>query len=216
MLRRGTRTQMLPGSGVNLRVHSLMPYPENEGQCRDKFLFVGRIMKDKGVRELFKAASALKREYPGTSFELVGGADEDFSEELSALEQEGVIRYWGQQPSVRTFIKKCNAVVLPSYHEGMSNILLEAAASGRPVLTSRVPGCMETFDEGISGFGFAPKDSEDLYRTMKKFILLDHAEKRGMGMAARRKMEDLFDRDDVVDSYIEEIGKLEDQKRAAI
>ena len=103
------------------------------------------------------------------------------------------------------YIKDCHAVVSPSYFEGMSNSLLESASTGRPIIASRVPGCTETFDEGISGFGFELKSSEDLARTLKKFIELPYEEKKKMGIAGRRKMEEEFDRNIVINSYMEEI-----------
>lgn len=224
MLSSGAQTVLLPGSGVNLQAHPLLPYSCIEestcdsfaNQNNDNFLFIGRIMQDKGVRELFKAATLLKKECPNVTFDIVGGSDENFSDELRDLEEKEIIRYWGHQLDVLPFIRKCSAVVLPSYHEGMSNVLLEAAAAGRPVLASNVPGCMETFDEGVSGFGFAPKNAEALYQTMKKFVLMDDVKKRAMGLAARKKMVDHFDRNLVVSAYLKEIRKLEDQSHATV
>ena len=98
--------------------------------------------------------------------------------------------------------------MLPSYHEGMSNVLLEAASRGRSVLASNVPGCRETFDKGISGFGFEPRSVDSLVGTIERFIALPHEQKAAMGFAGRKKMEREFDRQIVVDAYMREIENI--------
>ena len=185
-------------------------YPENKEAVR--FLFIGRIMRDKGVNELFEAAAAVKQKYTDAVFDVLGDYDEDYSEQVDRLSQEGVICYHGQQKDVRPFIKNCFAVVLPSYHEGMANVLLEGAASGRPVIASDIPGCRETFEEGVSGFGFAPKNSSDLADKLIKFIELPYDEKKRMGANGRRLVENKFDRNIIVDKYINEIKKILEEK----
>lgn len=209
------KSRLIPGSGVNIAEHSFEEYPETE-QCADKFLFIGRIMKDKGIEELFEAAKKIKQEYPKVSFDIVGGSDEDYFSEIDSLEQRGIIKYWNQQSNVHKFLKSCNAVILPSYHEGMANVLLEASSTGRPVLASKIPGCTETFDEGITGFGFEVKDAEDLYCKIRKFVQLSYEKKIKMGISARKKMINEFNRQRVVDAYIEEIKKLEDKGNAIV
>jgi len=126
------------------------------------------------------------------------------------LDSFGIIKYHGQQDDVHSFIKESHATILPSYHEGTANVLLETAASGRPVLASKVTGCIETFDESISGFGFNVKDVNSLVDVIVKFIKLSHDEKRLMGIAGRRKMEKEYDRSIVVNSYIEEIKRIKE------
>ena len=112
------------------------------------------------------------------------------------------------QDDVHSFIKCCHAVILPSYHEGMSNVLLEAASSGRPVIASNIPGCQEIFDEGVSGYGFEVGNKVDLINAIEKFIKLPYADKRLMGLAGRYKVENNFDRKIVLDSYMEEINRI--------
>ena len=114
----------------------------------------------------------------------------------------------GSQDDVIKFIKNSNAIILPSYHEGMSNVLLEASACGRPVLASRIPGCIETFDEAISGFGFEPRNVNSLVSVIERFIALPYEEKIEMGINGRLKMEKEFDRRIVIDAYIREIIKI--------
>ena len=193
----------IPGSGVNLTQHSLEEYPDETENIR--FLFVGRIMKEKGIEELVEAAKIVKRSHPGVEFDAVGFCEDDYLERARALESLQLINFHGQQNDVHDYIKRSHAVVLPSYHEGMANVLLEAAATGRPVVASNIPGCKETFDEGISGLGFQVRDAQDLAATLMKFIELSHDDKKEMGMVGRQKMEQEFDRKVVVAAYLEEI-----------
>lgn len=201
-----SKTRLIPGSGVNLIEHNFEEYPENDGTIN--FLFIGRMMKSKGIDELFEAIKKVKLQCPNVQFELVGGIEEDYTERINELEKLGMIEYYGQQDNVHSFIKKAHATILPSYHEGTANVLLESAASGRPVLTSKVPGCIETFNEEISGFGFEVKNVDSLIETIIKFINLSYIEKKAMGIAGRKKMEIDFDRNIVINAYIEEINNI--------
>lgn len=196
----------LPGSGVNLAEHCYEEYPDVANGII--FLFIGRIMKDKGVGELVMASKRLHKKYNNVKVQLVGFCEEDYKDELKGINAKRYVELCGQQEDVHSFIKNCHAVVLPSYHEGMANVLLEAAACGRPVLASNVPGCKETFREGVSGFGFAARSAKELEKAMEKFINLDYDKKVQMGKAGRKKMEKQFSRDIVIDMYEEEINKL--------
>lgn len=202
-----TNAILIPGSGVNTKDYVFQKYPiRNAGE--DRFLFVGRIMKDKGVEELFEAAEKLKSKYPKITFDIVGFSDEDYSEKIETLTQREIIHFWDVQQDVKPFYKECNALVLPSYHEGMANVLLEASSVGRPVIASKISGCKETFEEGITGFGVDVRDSKSLYDVIEKFILLNDDQKGEMGKAARKKMETEFDRQRVIDAYLKEIEKI--------
>jgi len=196
-------SRKIPGSGVNIDYHIFEEYPTNDEII--KFLFIGRIMKSKGIDELLEAAQMIKNIYPKTEFHFVGGKEENYNVTLNNLTKKGIIHYHGRQETVHYFIKNCHATINPSYHEGMSNVLLEAASTGRPVLASNIPGCKETFDEGISGFGFEVKNVGSLVETIIKFIELSYEEKKKMGIAGRKKMENEFDRNLVVEAYLEEI-----------
>ena len=200
------KTQVIPGSGVNLREHNFEAYPTDDGRIR--FLFIGRIMKDKGIDELLYAIECVHDEGNDIRLDIVGGFDEDYGEIISAATKKGYIYYHGLQPNVHPFMKAAHCVVLPSYHEGMSNVMLEAASTGRPVITSRVPGCMETFDEGVTGLGCEPGDRDSLKEVLKKFLSLDNDQKVRMGLNGRKKMEKEFDRDMVIQSYLMQIAML--------
>lgn len=199
------RTRLIPGSGVNLEYHKFEQYPD-DGQVR--FLFIGRIMKAKGIFELLEAAKRVSQRYSNVQFDLIGPCEEDFTKELTELNEHNVIKYHGLQHDVHSYIKNAHATILPSYHEGTANVLLESAATGRPVLASNVTGCIETFDEGISGLSFEVKSVDSLVDAITKFIHLPYAEKKRMGYAGRIKMEKEFDRRLVVNAYIEEINQV--------
>ena len=201
-----SNTRLVPGSGVNLAHHTYEEYPKDDE--KNKFLFIGRMMKDKGIDELLQAAKIVKEKYPNTQFDLIGGCEEDYHQQLNELEQLGIVTYHGQQKDVRSFIKESHATILPSYHEGTANVLLESASAGRVVLASRIPGCKETFDEEVSGIGFNVKNVDSLVETIIKFINLPYEQKKAMGMAGRKKMEKEYDRKIVINAYLDEINKV--------
>lgn len=200
---KGKRSRLVKGSGVNLERHPLEPYPERDEVY---FLFVGRMMREKGMEELLTAAEQLSA--PEVIFELLGYCDEDYQDRLDEFEKKGYIRQLGFDPDVHEYLKKCSALVLPTYHEGMSNVLMEASATGRPVIATNISGCREIFEEGVTGFGCEPKSSEDLIRALQKFLKLSKEEKALMGQKARKKMEEEFDRKKVAQDYLEEIQLL--------
>ena len=196
---KGKKDQLVKGSGVSLKRHTLEEYP----QGITKFLFVGRMMREKGIEELLEAAEALHG--PEVVFELLGYCDEDYQDKLDACEEKGYIKQLGFHPDVHEYLKQASALVLPTYHEGMSNVLMEAAATGRPVIATRISGCKEIFEEGITGFGCEARSSEDLIRALKEFLKLPQEERARMGKRAREKMEREFDREKVVEKYYKEI-----------
>ena len=191
---------LLPGSGVNLSHHVLQPYPSEGGNI--KFLYIGRLLKDKGTEEYFAMAQRVKEKYPDTEFQILGSCEGDYQQQLDKLVQEDIINYLGTTPDVRPFIGAVHCTVMPSYHEGMSNVNLESAANGRPVITTDVPGCQETVDDGVTGYLVKPRSAEDLIEKVERFIQLPHEEKRQMGLAARKKVEREFDRRLVVEAYL--------------
>lgn len=197
-------TRLIPGSGVNLEQHGMEDYPENDEIL--KFLFIGRIMKDKGIEELLGAAKTVKASYPNVRFDLIGASEENYNQILEESHKLEIINYYGQQDDVHSFIKKSHATILPSYHEGTANVLLESAASGRPVLASRVPGCIETFNEGSSGLGFEVRSIDSLVKAIIQFINLPYENKKAMGISGREKMKNEFDRNIVINAYIDEIN----------
>lgn len=206
--------RLLPGSGVNLQEHVFTPYPaETQGII---FLAVIRIMKDKGIDEYLEAARRMTRKQDQTKlpvkFWLVGEYEEEsrqhYEPMIQKLADSGIIRYFGHIDNVGEVMAQSHVIVHPSYHEGLSNVLLEAAACGRPVLAGRISGCMETFSEGESGFGFAIKSVEELAAAMEKILALSCEEREQMGRAGRTWVEKHFDRNIVLSAYRDELAGL--------
>lgn len=191
--------ELLPGSGVNVERFSYAEYPNDEV---NNIVFVGRIMKDKGVFELAKVAKRYL-ENDKVKFTVVG--DVEIGSENPFVNIPNV-EYVGYHKDVRPILERAHAVILPSYHEGMANVLLEGAAVGRVVLATNIPGCRETFEEGITGFGFEPKNVESMKNAIDKFLSLSFEEKHSMGKAGREKMERQFNRQIVVSKYLDLIN----------
>lgn len=199
------KLRLIPGSGVNVTEYRFEQYPQERDSI--KFLFIGRILRDKGVEELFKVIKKIKSDYKNIEFHIVGNTNDDYKTALKELESKGLLNYHGRIENIHNMLKESHAIIHPSHHEGMSNVLLEAASTGRPILASNIPGCKETFDEGVSGLGFEAKNIESLYETIIKFIKIPYAKKREMGVAGRIKMEKEFDRNIVINAYMEEINQ---------
>ena len=194
---------VLPGAGINLERYPLTTYPKNE---QIHFLYLGRIMKEKGIDELFSAMRRLRNELGDkVILDLVGFFDDDYEAEVKSLVEDGVAVFHGFQTEPTPYYTAADCVVLPSYHEGLSNVLLEAAAIGRPVITSNIHGCKETVDNGISGFLCNVKDVDDLYQKMYQMANLSRKERETMGLAARRKIEQEFKKNMVVRKTIDAI-----------
>lgn len=190
------KTYLLNGAGVNLEHYCYQEYPTDTDETR--FLFVGRVMKEKGVNELFKAMRKLRKDGINCSLDVLGGFEENYEPIIRRFEGEGWLHYHGYQEDVRPFIKNCHCFVLPSWHEGMANTNLECAASGRPVITSNIAGCREAVVED-SGFLCDVKNAISLYEAMKKMYYLTNEERRKMGINGREYMEKRFDKKAVVE-----------------
>lgn len=197
------RDVVLHGAGVNLEDYPSQPYPL-EGAVR--FLFVGRVMHEKGVDELFAAAKRMKQTYgDGVEFHVVGSFEEGYKPLMDELEQTGVVKYHGYQSDMKHFYAMTDCVVLPSYHEGMSNVLLEAAASGRPLITSDIPGCREAVEPGVSGYLCPVRDADALYAAMRQFLELSPTQRAAMGCRGRKRMERQFGKATVVAETIKHL-----------
>lgn len=210
-----TPTVILPGSGVNLEKQKYESFPPNDGVTR--FVFVSRVRADKGYNEFFEAVQHIKQKYPNTEFHVIGWYEEEqLTPMVDKLHGEGVIIYHGKklQEEVHEIEKNCNCLIHPTYHEGMANVLLEAAATGRPVIATNIHGCMEAFEEGITGFGCKVKDARSLEEAIEKFINTPYEQQVEMGRRGREKMEKEFDRNLVAQKYIEMIHKVTESDQA--
>ena len=154
------KQKIIPGSGVNLTHYDVLEYPSDEVV---NFLYVARVMKQKGIDQYLDTAKHIKNKYPNTIFHVVGYCDESYENELKDLHNKGIIQYHGMQTDVRKFHKISHCTIHPTYYpEGMSNVLLESAACGRPIITTNKPGCKEIVDNGYNGYLVEEKNSTDL------------------------------------------------------
>ncbi|SFH67080.1 galacturonosyltransferase [Selenomonas ruminantium] len=200
---------LIPGSGVNLNLHKFEEYPSDEDSI--KFVFVSRILKEKGIYELAEAAREIRKEYQNVEFHVLGKCEDGYEKVVKKWHKEGIVIYHGHQNDVHEYLKKAHALIHPSYYpEGMSNVCLEASATGRPVITTcDIYGCKETIEDGVTGLGVKARNVQDLYSAIVKFINLPYEEKKKMGIAARKKMENEFDRRIVIRAYQREIQQIE-------
>ena len=191
---------LLPGSGVNLSRFEVLPYPNDS---TIEFVFVSRIMKEKGIDEYLIAAETLKKKYPQTRFHICGFCEQNYMEIIQRLIAEDIVTYHGMVKNVEEILKKVHCLVLPTFYpEGMSNVLLESCACGRPIITTNRAGCREIVVDGVNGFIVRPQDSDDLIAKMEHFICLDNEQRKSMGLAGRDKVEKDFDRRIVVNKYL--------------
>lgn len=205
MLSKKSKVCLLPGSGVNLEAHPVLPYPNGE---KMHFLFVARMLKEKGIDQYLEVAEYFKSKRDDMVFHICGGCDDPKYEEILAdAQKRGVVEYHGQQKDMVPFMEQACMIVHPSYYpEGMSNVLLEAAAIGRPVIATNRSGCRETVDDGISGYIVPIKETQPIIDAMEKFLALPWEARRDMGLAGRAKVEREFDRQIVVEKYVREMG----------
>lgn len=194
---------LLPGSGVNLTRFAVEDYPKDDIV---RFAFISRIMKEKGIDQYLDAAKFIKEKYPNTEFHVCGFCEKEYEGKLNEYNDNGTVIYHGMIHDVAGFLENMNCVVHPTYYpEGLSNVLLEASACGRPIITTDRSGCREVVDDGINGYMIPQKNSEKLIEAIDRFMNLSYEEKRGMGLAARKKVEENFDRSIVVEAYMREI-----------
>ncbi|MBR4835013.1 MAG: glycosyltransferase family 4 protein [Thermoguttaceae bacterium] len=210
---RADRIVATRGSGVNLERFEYVDYPSADSPTR--LLFIGRLMRDKGVVELIECARRVRKTRPDVVFQMLGATERGCDVHYLTFNaaNAGIVEYLGYQEDVREALAAASAVALPSYHEGLSNALLEGAAVGRPILASRIPGCVETFDEGETGFGFEPRSVDSLVEAVERFLATPFERRREMGRLGRAKIEREFSRADVVAQYLREIDAVAAESR---
>ena len=160
------------------------------------------IMKEKGMDELFSAAEKLHDDGYKFVLDLVGFFEDEYKERVELLESKGVVKFHGFQEEPRPYYATADCVVMPSYHEGMSNVNLEASATGRPVITTDIPSCRESVENEYTGWLCEPKSVDSLYEKMKAFLETDISKREVMGKYARQKMVDEFDKEIIVNDTI--------------
>jgi glycosyltransferase involved in cell wall biosynthesis len=196
-----------PGSGVDIDKFSYSTPPNTS---KITFLLIARMLWDKGIGEFVEAAKIIKLKYPHVRFQLLGplGVQNRTSikkTEVEAWQNEGIIEYLGQTDDVASIIEKACCVILPSYREGTSRVLLEAAAMGRPLIATDVPGCREVIQDGVTGLLCAPRDYVDLSQKIETMLGLTYRARKSMGIKGREKIENEFRQEIVCDLYIKAI-----------
>ena len=198
--------EMLPGSGCNLEEHAYQPMPEDNVT---RFIFIGRVMKLKGIDEYLEAAKRIKGKYSNTEFLIAGwNEEEEYKKIVVDYQERGFVNYIGFRDDIGDWIAKCHCTVLPSHGgEGVPNVLLESAATGRACIGSMINGTMDVIEDGVTGYLFETGKADSLAEQIEKFLNLSAEEKDAMGKAGREKVEREFDRQIVIKKYCDEVVK---------
>lgn len=208
--------ERVPGSGVDYQKFSPMAIAKT-GEENFIFLFIGRLIKDKGIFEFVEAARMIRKKFPNIIFNVIGPfwhqnlkSNTITKSDLQNWIVEGIIDYQGEKKDIRKFIAEADCIVLPSYREGTSNILLEAASMEKAIITTNTTGCKETVDDEVTGFLCKVKDAEDLADKMEKMYLLSEEDRKTMGKKGRQKIIKEFDKQIVINAYLEAIDRILD------
>lgn len=206
------QVRLLPGSGVNIDRFSPTVFEARDVNDPPVFILIARILWDKGIGEYVEAARIVKSRFPDARFQLLGFLDDDNSsavprEAVDGWVQEGIIDYLGQTDDVRPHMAAASCVVLPSYYpEGTPRSLLEAAAMGKPIITTDTPGCRNVVSDGENGWICRPRDALDLADRMLRFIEASGEHRLSMSQKSRLKAEQEFDERLVIGAYVDAIN----------
>jgi glycosyltransferase involved in cell wall biosynthesis len=204
------QARSVPGFGIDLDRFVETPLPD----CPPTFLLIGRLLRDKGVREFVEAARSLRANLPEARFQLLGAIDEGNRtaierSELDSWVREGVIEYLGETDDVRPFIARASVVVLPSYREGLPSALLEAAAMARPLVATDVPGCREVVEHCVNGFLCAPRNARALADAMRRMATLPRQQLEAMAARSRHRVQERFSARHVMRAYLDVLNRIE-------
>lgn len=203
------KADLIPGSGVDTDRFSPKNFDQNQSE-KLQFLFVGRLLVDKGIMEYMEAARQLKKKYKNVDFNILGPFYEDNSttitpEVLDKWVSEKIINYLGTTDHVEEVFAVTDCLVLPSYREGLSKVLIEASSMALPIVTTNVPGCKDVVIDGETGYLCNPRDADDLAEKMEKMILLEESERITFGNNARERAKNVFDIKIVIEKYVNTI-----------
>jgi len=207
---RKSQTKLIPGSGINTEAFQPKHSPFTNKNL--VFLLIARLIKDKGVIEYIEAIKSIRTKYPTIKFKILGsyyfGNPSSISEdEVNAWVDDGIIEYLGYTDAVLEEIEKADCIVLPSYREGLSRVLLEGASMSKPIITTDVTGCRDVVDDGENGYLVPPKDSKSLAVAIEKMIALSNKERIAMGQKGRLKVIKEFDEKIVIKHYLKVINQ---------
>ena len=206
--------EVIPGSGIDCQRFRPIDVPSSSlKQNTITFLMIARLIKDKGIIEYIEAIKILKKQYPNVKFKLIGSLylsnPTAISKELlqSWIDEE-LIEYLPFSDVMEEIISRVDCIVLPSYREGLSRVLLEAASMAKPIITTDVAGCKDVVDDGVNGFLCKVKDEKSLAEKIEKMILLTVNERKKMGEKGREKALKEFDEKLVIEQYINSVFKI--------
>jgi glycosyltransferase involved in cell wall biosynthesis len=205
------RSALLPGSGVDLERFAPIPLEQRKPTVM-RFVLIGRLLRDKGVLEFVQAARMVRAKWPDVQCCLLGFVDALNPAAITRAEVEawvraGDIEYLGISDDVRNEIGQADCIVLPSYREGTPRSLLEAAAMGRPIITTDTVGCREVVQDGHNGYLCQVANVQDLARQMERMLKLTSSQRNQMGLNGRALMEAHFSEKIVIQRYLEAIGE---------
>ncbi|RUM60730.1 MAG: glycosyltransferase family 1 protein, partial [Persephonella sp.] len=203
---RKDKSIIIPGSGVNIQEFKPMKVKRNGNAFR--FLLIARMLWDKGIEEYVEAARIIKQKYKNVEFLMLGATGVNNpsaipEEKIKEWEKEGVIKYLGTTDNVKIEIAKADCIVLPSYREGTSRVLLESASMEKPIITTNTTGCNNIVKDGLNGFLCKVKDAKDLADKMEEMLSLDEETRKLMGKRGREKILKEFDEKIVIKKYLE-------------
>lgn len=211
LLGEGTPYKCIPGSGVNLERFVVSP-KDSEDEDTVVFNYIGRVLKDKRIDDYLDAARIIKQKHNNVVFNIIGfiePTENHYKKLLDELEQKGIIHYVGSVDDVRPYVKASDAIIHPSsYGEGISNVLLESAASGKAIITTDISGCKDCVDDGVTGFIYHAEEVGQLVERIEQFISLTPQQRKDMGLAGRQKVEKEFDRNIVVNAYLQIVKNI--------
>jgi glycosyltransferase involved in cell wall biosynthesis len=176
-------------------------------------MLIARLLKDKGVYEYIETAKIIKKRFPEAEFLLAGGFDTGNPTAIKPNEvenwaNENIIRYLGKTDTIKDFFIQTDVIVLPSYREGLSRLLLEAASCQKPLIATNVPGCKELVDENMNGFLCEPKSVDSLVHAITKMISLSPSERKEFGVNSRKIVQDHFGKERVNAIYLKMIREV--------
>lgn len=200
--------ELLPGSGVNLDEFKYSEYPMDD---KIRFVFISRIMKEKGIDQYLETAKVIKSRYDNIEFHICGFCeDENYIKILKEYEEREIIKYHGMVENIKDVIIESHCIIHPTYYpEGMSNVLLESNACGRPTITTNRSGCREIVNDGENGYIVPEKNTEELIKATEMFLKKNYLEKAEMGYQGREHVKKNFDRNIVVNKYLQHIKRIE-------
>lgn len=203
----GENYAMLPGSGVNLKQHIFSNMPQDDIV---NFIFIGRVMRVKGIDQYLDCAKIITQQHKNVHFYIAGWNEEEkYKKVIDDYQKHGFVEYVGFQENIDMWIRKCHCTILPSLGgEGVPNVLLESAASGRACIASFINGSKDVIVEGKTGYLYEPGNSQELVKKVGKFLGLSFEEKKAMGIAGHEMVAKKFNRQFIVDKYLDEVKKI--------